>query len=105
MTTPEGKVKEKLKKRLKELRCFYMFWPVQTGMGKRTLDCLICAGGWFIAIETKRDGQDLTDLQKEHRREIKAAHGLVFRVSNDAEMEEALKIIEACCMLAEYIRT
>jgi hypothetical protein len=103
--TPEGRIKAKIRRRLQALSCEYDFWPVQTGYGKRTLDILICAGGWFVAIEAKKDAKtDLTDLQKETRRQIEAAHGLVFAVYDDASLDEAMDVIEACCQLADHIR-
>lgn len=87
MKTPEGKVKDKVKALLTEFGA-YQFWPVQTGYGKRTLDCLACYCGRFIAIETKRAGKDLTPFQKNTRAEIENApsKGTVFRVRDDAEL-------------------
>lgn len=38
MSTPEGKVKDKVKKLLREYGA-YQFWPVQMGMGAAGLDC------------------------------------------------------------------
>jgi len=40
----------------------------------------------FVSIETKRDGEDLTNMQKLVKRRIEAAGGTVFRVSNDEEL-------------------
>ena len=42
--TPEGKVKVKVKNLLNAYGAYH-FWPVQTGMGARTLDCLGCHNG------------------------------------------------------------
>ena len=42
--TPEGKVKVKVKNLLNAYGCYH-FWPVQTGMGASTLDCLGCHNG------------------------------------------------------------
>jgi hypothetical protein len=104
MSTPEGKVKAKIKRELKELACLYDFWPVPTGYGKRTLDILLCAGGWFIAIEAKKKDGQLTDMQEITAAEIRAAHGLVFLVNNDKSLALAMETIKACCNLAKEIR-
>jgi hypothetical protein len=77
MSTPEGKVKAKVKKVLKAHKV-YDFWPVQTGMGAATLDCLACHKGKFFAIETKAPGKVLTDRQEYTKRQIEGAEGPVF---------------------------
>ncbi|RJQ38873.1 MAG: hypothetical protein C4555_04470 [Dehalococcoidia bacterium] len=76
--TPEGKVKQAYRALLKE-RGAYFFSPVQTGLGRRTLDDLICYRGWFIAIEAKAPGGKLTDYQEQTARQIEAAGGRVLR--------------------------
>ncbi len=61
--TPEGEVKQEIKDRLTELGV-YQFWPVQSGFGKRGIDCYACYKGRFIAIECKRaEGGKLTGIQ------------------------------------------
>lgn len=60
--TPEGKIKVEVKKQLKALGA-YQFWAVQSGMGARTVDCLACLHGRFLAIETKAPGKRPTALQ------------------------------------------
>ena len=88
MSTPEGKVKALVKRRLlAEFPDVYQFWPVQTGRGKRTLDCLFCVHGFFFAVETKRPGKDLTEIQKDTRDEIVAAGGAVYKVDNAVSCE------------------
>jgi hypothetical protein len=61
-TTPEGKVKRLVKQYLKDAGA-YQFWPVQTGMGSRTLDCLGCHKRRAFAIETKAPGKQPTEQQ------------------------------------------
>lgn len=93
MRTPEGKIKDKVKALLTEHDA-YQFWPVPTGYGKRTLDCLVCHYGRFLAIETKRAGKDLTAFQKITRASMTKACGSVFRVTNEMELaalRDALK--------------
>jgi hypothetical protein len=85
--TPEGRIKAKVKRLFKNYGAdLYDFWPVQSGLGEQTLDCLASHLGQFFAVETKRDGKDLTAYQKMTRDDIIAAGGVVFRVSNDDEL-------------------
>ena len=80
--TPEARVKVLVRRRLQEefgLQC-YAFWPVQTGRGARTLDCLFCVDSLFFAVETKRPGADLTEIQKDISEEIWRAGGVVYKV-------------------------
>ena len=79
MATPEGKVKNKVKALLKAHGC-YQFWPVQTGYGSPTLDCLGCHTGDFFAVETKAPGKKLTPRQKDTATNIRDAWGVVFVV-------------------------
>lgn len=102
--TPEGKVKAMVKRELEKLPKMYRFMPVQNGMGKPGLDFFLCAGGWFIAIETKAPGKSLTPRQEQTKAEIEAADGLVFVVSCHMSLTYAMRRIEACCMLAHEIR-
>lgn len=102
--TPEGKVKAMVKKRLDALPKMYRFMPVQNGMGKPGLDFYLCAGGWFIAIETKAPGNKLTERQETTKAEIEAADGIVFVVDGPESLEYAMQRIHACCILAEEIR-
>jgi hypothetical protein len=105
----EAKVKKALKAVLKGWGC-YQFWPVQSGIGAHTVDCLACIPikvtkemvgttlGVFAAIETKRTKVDKpTEAQGEVLRQVRAAGGgaaLVHTV-NDLEIEDGLiKAIE-----------
>ena len=51
--TPEGLVKQEIVAELRKLEA-YIFMPVQTGFGERTVDILCCVKGRFVAIECKR---------------------------------------------------
>lgn len=84
-TTPEGKVKRKVKTYLNGNRYIYHFWPVQTGMGARTLDCLGSFRGRMFAIETKADGQKLTEQQEWLKQKIELAGGRVFVIDTTDE--------------------
>lgn len=87
--TPEGRVKAKINKVL-EKHGAYKFMPVQTGYGTKTLDYLICAGGYFIAIEAKRPGKEPTKKQELTAREIRAAGGVVFMIDGDPKQLDLL---------------
>ena len=72
--TPEGRVKRALINELEKAKAYY-FMPVQTGMGKRTLDFLVCFKGYFFGIEAKAPGGKLTALQEKTIRDIGKAGG------------------------------
>ena len=76
-STPEGKVKAKVKRLLKKYDC-YQFWPVQSGYGAPTLDCLGCCNGFFFGIETKAPGKHPTPRQYLTIADMEEANGRVF---------------------------
>lgn len=78
--TPEGKVKARVKNLLNAYGCYH-FWPVQTGMGARTLDCLGCHNGRAFAIETKAPGKKLTEQQQSIAERIEDSRCRVFTIS------------------------
>lgn len=94
MTTPEGKVKDKVKKVLREYGAYYHM-PVQNGMGAPTLDFVVCHKGRFIAIETKTEKGVLTLRQKLTMEEMQKAGAivLVIRGVSDGETFDILRSI------------
>jgi hypothetical protein len=84
MKTPEGKVKDAVKKHLDSIGAYY-FMPVQTGYGETTVDFLVCHRGMFIAIETKAPGK-LTPTARQARSmaKVRKAGGFAICV-NDVE--------------------
>lgn len=57
MATPEGKVKDLVKKWLKENGYWY-YVPVSAGYGRHGIpDFVCCADGLFVGIETKAPGK------------------------------------------------
>lgn len=79
--TPEGKVKERVKKILKPFKPkLYAHWPVQTGYGAPTLDCNGAINGRAFSIETKAPGKHLTPQQEATKAEKEAAGIKVFVV-------------------------
>lgn len=84
MRTPEGIVKDLLRKYLKEHGA-YAHWPVPRGLGKRTVDALVCLAGRFVAYECKAYGEHPTALQEKELSDIMAAGGLAVIATVDAD--------------------
>lgn len=96
--TPEGKVKEKVKKLLKSMGIYYHM-PVQNGMGSPSLDFICCAWGRYLAIETKAPKEVPTERQKITMQEISTSGGMVFVVRDDetlAMLEATLRLMQPC---------
>jgi hypothetical protein len=88
--TPEGKVKERVKKFLREHNA-YWFCPVQNGMGAPALDFMQVQvpGVSAFVIETKAPGKKVTVRQARTIAQIRAAGGTVFIIDGDIqEMEQ-----------------
>ena len=94
---PETKLKQQFRAWLLEQGA-YIFSPVQTGFGKRTVDDLICLRGVFIAAEAKAPGKyadpfaGCTALQKEAIRDVNAAGGFGFAYD---DLEKAKQLIRS----------
>lgn len=83
--TPEGKVKEEIKKLLAGYEPLTNLWydmPVPRGFGRSQLDFTLCFCGLFLAIEAKAPGEWLTGGQKITAWNMYCAHGSVFIISN-----------------------
>ena len=86
--TPEGKVKQKIKKVLDNHEgCIYYYMPVPAGFGKQTLDYLGFFHGLGFAIEAKRPGKQPTPRQDKDIEDIQAAGARVFVINDDASLE------------------
>lgn len=88
--TPEGKLKKQVKAYLRSIGA-YQFWPVQTGYGAATLDCLACINGRWVAIETKAPGLMPTPRQSSTIGEMSKAGGIAFATDS---IERTRKYIE-----------
>lgn len=88
--TPEGKIKRKLREKLRQLPACYVFMPVQTGLGASTLDYLCCVNGHFIAIETKAPRGKMTPRQNVVMAEMLEAGGLVFAVDSEETIDQCI---------------
>lgn len=84
--TPEAKVKEKIKKILKEHGAYYAM-PIGTGYGSSGVpDFLVCLNGEFLAIEAKAGRGVPTALQEKNMRDIGKAGGRTL-VINEQSLE------------------
>ena len=86
-STPEGKVKKKIKKLLDNTLDLYYKMPVPSGYGKSGLDFHGCFRGSYFAIEAKAPGKEPTKLQEDTMRRIEAAGGVVFVISEDVGLQ------------------
>lgn len=82
MSTPEGKVKDAVRRILKKHEVWY-FSPVSNGLGKHGIpDFVCCFEGRFVGIECKaRDGMEPTTLQAICLDHIRVAGGTAFVVT------------------------
>ena len=90
MKTPEGFVKDKVRKYLKSIGA-YRFSPVQMGIGSPTLDDLCCIGGRFVAIEYKREGKLPTPRQNLTMGDVRRAGGIAIWGDSAEHIIEQLK--------------
>jgi hypothetical protein len=90
--TPEGKVKDAVKKEL-NARGIWYFMPAANGFGKVGIpDIICCYQGKFLAIETKAPGKrnNTTPNQDARINEIRAAKGWALVVDDVQQVKEFL---------------
>jgi hypothetical protein len=95
-STPESKVKAKIKAILKEHEVYYVM-PIGTGYGNAGVpDFLCCFKGRFLAIEAKANGGTTTALQDKNLRDIEVAGGItcVLNEANISALSGYLKLIK-----------
>ena len=95
-STPEAKVKAKIKAILKEHNVYYAM-PIGTGYGNSGVpDFLCCVNGHFFAIEAKAGKGVATALQIKNMQQIIDANGLamVVREDNLDKLEERIKLLK-----------
>jgi|SRR5215467_2777603 len=97
MKTPEGIVKDDIKKLLASYGDeLYYFMPVQAGFGTRTVDFLICYRGLFIAVEAKRQGSRAKKFQQRILDQIRDANGEALCIDDVAQLKDLLDYISRC---------
>ena len=96
MKGPEAKVKDEIRAYLKSQGA-YQFWPVQTGYGAATLDCLCCWRGLFLGIEVKRGDTrpPPTVRQQQTAQEIAAAGGATVVAYSVEDVKDRLRRMHA----------
>ena len=96
VATPEAKIKERIDKVLAAYGDdIYVFKPVQTGYGKRTLDYLGCAWGIFFSIEAKRSPKARpTPLQLKAIEDIQRAGGLALVIGDQLGLDALRRFLE-----------
>lgn len=87
MKTPESREKAAIKKYLDDIGAWH-FSPFMKGYGKTGVpDIIACVrlrtGGWFVAIEVKREGKEPTKLQVYRMTEIIKAGGFALAGTAD----------------------
>ena len=81
MSTPEKKVKEAIKRVLKQEGVYY-FMPATGGYGRSGVpDFVCCVKGYFLAIEAKAGSNAPTPLQLREMDEIRKAGGVAIVVN------------------------
>jgi hypothetical protein len=91
--TPEGKVKQKVKKILDESKAYYVM-PMTGGYGNSGIsDFIVCISGYFLTIETKAGKNAPTALQLKHMRLTREAGGtaLIINEGNLSSLKSTLE--------------
>ena len=86
MSTPESKVKLKVKGLLKTHGA-YWHCPVQNGLGAPTLDFVGCHLGRFFGIETKAGNKAATPRQENTMHEMEQAGGATFLINEERGLD------------------
>jgi hypothetical protein len=103
LITPEGKVKQDVRKLLTEFNIWF-YMPVQTGYGVGGIpDFICCWKGMFIAIETKAPGREsrVTPAQRQRMTEIREHGGRVVVVSSADELRLWLGMLDSLTTVEE----
>lgn len=94
MATPESRVKEKVKKILKEFNVYH-FMPIGGMYSKIGVpDIICCYKGRFIAIECKAGNNKPTALQERELRLIKESGGYALVVNED-NIDDVRKLLDS----------
>jgi hypothetical protein len=87
VTTPEGKVKDAVKKVLGKVRPgLWWYMPVQYGTGVSGVpDFVGCSRGRFFAVEAKAAGKKPSALQRLALEDMELAEGKVFVITGERD--------------------
>jgi Holliday junction resolvase len=106
MSTPEVKVKNAVKKLLKENNAYFCM-PVSGGFGASGVpDIIACYRGFFIGIECKAGNNTPTALQKKNLQDIVNAGGGVAVINEDnlEDVEILLRAFDRALISLERLR-
>lgn len=82
-TTPESKVKKKVKEALEHIGAYYTM-PVTSGYGRSGVpDFIVCLNGRFIGIECKAGKGKPTALQLDNLDRIEKCGGVSLLINED----------------------
>ena len=94
-STPEAKVKAKIKAILKAHNVYYAM-PIGTGYGNSGVpDFLCCVNGRFLAIEAKAGKGQATALQLKNLQAINKAGGYTL-IINETNLDYLEAVIKEC---------
>jgi len=91
--TPEGEIKDQVRKVLDEMGAYY-FFPAANGYGRTGIpDVIACVGGHFVGIECKAGSKQPTALQQRELDNIEKAEGtgLVVNADNIGNLKNILE--------------
>lgn len=93
-TTPEGKIKQKIKALLTRHKVYY-FMPVGWQFGRQGIpDIICCIGGRMVAIEVKADGGKVSPAQEMEIARINKCGGLAFVAQGMEGIEKVEALLE-----------
>ena len=98
--TPEGIVKDEVKKICKEWGC-YVFMPVQAGYGAPALDLHCIFRGVAFCVETKAPGKKPTPRQLNTIAAIEAAGGKCFVIDGEEGYKELREWLALAALATE----
>jgi len=99
--TPEGEIKDQVRKILCEMNAYY-FFPAANGYGRTGIpDVIACIGGHFVGIECKAGSKQPTALQQRELDNIEKAEGtgLVVNADNIGNLKNILENAYERCKL------
>lgn len=91
--TPEGEIKDQVRKVLDEMNAYY-FFPAANGYGRTGIpDVIACYKGHFIGIECKAGSKQPTALQQRELNNIEKVEGtgLIVNADNISNLKNILE--------------
>lgn len=89
--TPEGKLKEHMRRYLTERGAFWSNVTGGPGSKPGDPDMIACYRGLYIGLEAKTPTGTVSPLQEQRKAEIEAAGGLCFIIRGMDDLKEALR--------------